>query len=263
MKLLLKKRVRSLAKKIVSYTIRWQLTVYLKIQRINNASAFHKVFYKLDNNKLINYFLPLCEHRHQLSNREYLLLEIVKRMTKIGCNYVPEPLFYGHANVIEKIKNQPSLVIATAHNGFAFTTKFVSSLKRTVATIAADSDYVKDVVFKRTGISSEVTIIKRDKFCLARLMEAVKNNNIICCDIDYQKSTHEKFIYVGPALFIFADRNNLPIYFAKYEISGTGDLQILFKEPDSEISSEEKLVDFIDFINSTRIIKKQLFPSKF
>lgn len=263
MKLHLSTKRRGVAKRFVSYSIRWQLCLCLKIKKTDNQSAFHTVFSALDNNKLVNYLLPLCEHRHQLSNREYLLLEIVKRMKKMGHHYVPEPSFEGNTDILQTIQTHPSLVITTVHNGFAFTSKFVSSLNRSVATIAADSEYVEKVVFKRTGISSAIKVIPRDKFCLVKLLDAVKNKNVICCDIDFQKSTHEKFEYVSPSLFIFADRNNLPVYFAKYEISSNGNLKILFKEPIPDTSPEDKLSDFIDFINATRTFKRQLFPSKF
>lgn len=263
MKLFLKRKLRGIAKKFITYAIKLRLALYLKIKKIDKFSAFQTVFFELDNSKLVNYFLPLCEHRHQLSNREYLLLEIVKRMNKMGYSYSPEAGFYGDNSIIEKIKDQSSLVIVTVHNGFAFTTKFINSLHRKVATIAADSEYVKNVVFKRTGISFEVKIIKRDKFCLAKLIDAVKSSNVICCDIDFQKSTREKFIYISPALFVFADKNNLPVYYAKYEISNLGEIEILFKEAIYQKTSEEKLIDFIDFVNSTRVTKRQLLPSKF
>ena len=263
MKQFLKRKFRRFVKRFVSYAIRLKLVFYLKIKKIDNVIAFHTVFSELDNSKVVNYFLPKFEHRYQLSNREYLLLEIIKRMNKMGHIYTPVPIFYGDSSLIEKIKSQSSLIVTSIHNGFAFTTKFINSLDRKVATIAAHSIYVKDVVFKRTGISSEVKVIERDKFCLVKLIDAVKSCNVICCDIDFQKSTREKFIYVSPGLFIFAHKKNLPLYFARYEISSSGGIEILFKESDCSKTSEEKLIDFIDFVNSSRVIKRTLLPSKY
>jgi hypothetical protein len=263
MKHLLKRKIRRLAKKLVLYAIRLQLFFVLKLEKSDTVSGFHKIFSKLNNSKIINYLLLICEHRHQLSNEEYLLLEIVKRMNKMGYFYTPEPVFYGDASIIEKVKNCQSLVITTIHNGFAFTIKFVNSLNRKVATIAADSDYVKDKVFNRTGINSKVKVIFRDKFCLANLTGAVRDKHIICCDIDYQKSKREKFLYISPALFIFAKKSNLPVLFARYEISNTGKLEIKLKESNNQKEAEEITIDFIDFVNSSRASKRQLTLSKF
>ena len=83
MKQFLKRKFRRFVKRFVSYAIRLKLVFYLKIKKIDNVIAFHTVFSELDNSKVVNYFLPKCEHRHQLSNREYLLLEIIKRMNRI------------------------------------------------------------------------------------------------------------------------------------------------------------------------------------
>ncbi|MDP2154329.1 MAG: hypothetical protein Q8J66_11825, partial [Methylotenera sp.] len=159
---------------------------------------------------------------------------------------------------------EEALLIATVHNGFSFTSKFVNSLNRNVATIVADPDYVKNVTFKRTGISSNITVIKRDKFCLAKLLESVRNHYVICCDIDFQKALMKKLsTSAQPYSFFPKKKNNLPIYFAKYEISCVGDLQISFQESASDVEPIDALTHFISFINSTREVKRELLPSKF
>ena len=71
----------------------------------------------------------------------------------------------------------------------------------------------------------------------------------------------ENFNIFSACIGIFAHKKNLPLYFARYEISSSGGIEILFKESDCSKTSEEKLIDFIDFVNSSRVIKRTLLPS--
>lgn len=258
----LKKR-RNTAKKIIDCVVAVLVLYFLKQKRLAKKDVFHLTFEKLDSSKLLNKVVKYCEHRHQLSYREYFLLVLVKRMAKVGHPYVPEILHNYHPDLIDAIKNNATFIVVTVHNGFAFTTKFMSSHQRQVATIVADQDYVKNKVFKRTGIHAEITLIDRDQYCLLKLLKALNQNKIVCCDIDFPKNKSDKFTFISPTLFVLASQQHIPMYFARYEISELGALSVVFTGPNEICSPEKSANAFINFINENRLQRRELMLGSF
>ncbi len=258
-----KKKRRNLAKKIIDYAAAIFVYYFLKLKKLPKKDVFHLAFEKLDSSKLLNNVVKYCEHRHQLSHREYFLLVLVKRMAKVGQAYIPEASHNNNADLIAAIKQDLPFIAVTVHNGFAFTGKFMSNRNREVVTIVADPSYVKNKVFKRTGITADITLIDRDQYCLVKLVTALKQNKIVCCDIDFPKSKCEKFKNISPVLFDLAQKYSIPLYFAKYEISESGYISVIFDGPQSVTSAILNAKEFISFINENRPQKRELIIDKF
>jgi hypothetical protein len=258
----LKKR-RNTAKKIIDCAVAVLVLYFLKLKKLAKKDVFHLTFEKLDSSKLLNNVVKYCEHRHQLSHREYFLLVLVKYMAKIGQAYVPEISHNNNADLMAAIKQDLPFIAVTVHNGFAFTSKFMSNHNRQVATIVADKNYVKNKVFKRTGITADINLIDRDKYCLVKLLKAINQKVIVCCDIDFPKDKRDKFKFISPTLFFLAHKHHIPIYFARYEISACGELNVVFNGPHTNESPLQKTSEFINYINENRPQKRLLSVDSF
>lgn len=257
-------RRRSLSRKLIDYFIRGHLFYYSRLLRLeSNKEIFQKAWVAIDGNRFINALVAHCQHPFQLSNREYNLLVLMKRMHKAGIFYIPELLFPEDERIKALIESEASFLVASAHNGFAFTSRVISEAGRKVVTIAANPEQVRRTTLKRSGVTAEIRMIERNMYCMARLQQAVKESMVVCCDIDFQTGTVATHQYVSPVLFKFAKNSQLRIIFAKYEITDAGMVQVLFHEPDNDQAPDEMADQFIKYINSSRTRKRMLAVEKF
>ncbi len=224
----------------------------------SNKEIFHKTWISIDKNKFLNQLISYCDDDFQLNNREYILRLLIKRMTKNGLLYIPEISYTDTRQIDLSITGKTSFIVVSVHNGFAFTCRFIMDKKRWVATIAADPSRVRRTTFKRSGVTSEVTIIERNKYCLARLLDVVKKGDVICCNIDFRKGNERIIKYVSPAMFLFANKNQLPVFFAKYEISDVGSVVLSFQGPFTSVDPINCASQFIEFVNSSRVRSRAL-----
>lgn len=252
-----KRKRHKLSELLLKVMIDSYIFASLKINKNRNPQFyFSKNWASLSNNLAVNFLLSRLENNYQASNAELLLGYLVKRLRKFKIPYVPDVIF-DHAQVIKITSTGKSVILVTVHNEFALTTRVVSDLGANVTIIAYDPGQVTNGKFVRSGVKSHVNIINSDSYCLAKLTKVVQQANVICCDVDFPDE-NGKCRYISPALFEFANRFRIPVYFCKYKMSTNGSVCLVISESTDVASAEGCVNDFISFINTSSAFKKDL-----
>ena len=252
-----KEKQHKLSMLLLKVIIDSHLFIALKINNNHDAQFyFRSAWNALSNNLAVNFLLLRLKNNYQLSNTELLLGCLVRRLRKFKIVYVPDVVF-DHAQVHNMTSASKSIILLTAHNEFALTTRVLSDLGYNVTIIAYDPEQITSGKFARSGVRSAVNIINSDAYCLAKLSKVIQSPGVICCDVDFPDAD-EKCRYISPALFEFAHRFNMPLYFCKYKMLANGNVSLEVSER-ADISSVEHCInDFISFINASSTFKKDL-----
>lgn len=252
-----KRKQHKLSELLLKVIIDSYILVSLKINKNRNPQFyFRKNWDSLSNNLAVNFLLSRLENNYQASNAELLLAYLVKRLRKFKIFYFPDVIF-DHEQVIKITSTGKSVILVTVHNEFALTTRVVSDLGSNVTIIAYDPGQVASGKFARSGVKSYVNIINSDSYCLAKLTKVVQQGNVICCDVDFPDE-NGKCRYISPALFEFANRFKIPLYFCKYIMLANGSVSLVISESSDVTSVESCIDDFISFINTSAAFKKDL-----
>jgi hypothetical protein len=252
-----KRKQHKLSELLLKVIIDSYIFVSLKLNKNRNPQVyFRKNWDSLSNNLAVNFLLPRLENNYQASNAELLLAYLVKRLRKFKIPYVPDVIF-DHAQMTKITSTGKSVIVVTVHNEFALTTRVVSDLGANVTIIAYDPGQVANGKFVRSGVKSYVNIINSDSYCLAKLTKVVQKADVICCDVDFPDE-NGKCRYISPALFEFANRFKIPLYFCKYRMSTNGSVCLVISESSDVTSVENCIGDFISFINTSADFKKDL-----
>jgi len=228
--------------------------------RVNKSRSprfyFRKNWDALSNHAAVNFLLARLENNYQLSKPELLLGCIIRRLKKFKIAYVPDVVF-DHEQLINITSTGKAIMLLTAHNEFALTTRVLSDLGCGVTIIAYDPEQIAGGKFARSGVKSAVNIINSDAYCLAKLSKVIQSPCVICCDVDFPDE-NGKCRYISPALFEFAHRFNMPLYFCKYKMLPDGNVSLEISGRSDISSVEHCMNDFISFINTSAAFKKGL-----
>jgi len=177
---------------------------------------------------------------------------IIRRLKKFKIAYVPDVVF-DHERMASITSGDKPIMLLTTNNEFALTTRVLSDLGCSVTIIAYDPEQIAGGKFARSGVN----IINSDAYCLAKLSKLIQSPGVVCCDVDFPDE-NGKCRYISPALFEFAHRFNMPLYFCKYKMLDDGSVCLVISERTDISSVEHCMNDFISFINASAAFKKDL-----
>lgn len=252
-----KAKQHKLSKLLLKVIIDSHLLFSLSVNK-NRSSQFHfrKNWDALSSHSAVNFLLARLENNYQLSKPELLLGCIIRRLKKFKIAYVPDVVF-NHEHMASITSSGKAIMLLTAHNEFALTTRVLSDFGCNVTIIAYDPEQIASGKFARSGVKSAINIINSDAYCLAKLSKVIQSPGVICCDVDFPDE-NGKCRYVSPALFEFAHRFNMPLYFCKYIMLDDGSVRLAISERSDISSVEHSMDDFISFINASAAFKKDL-----
>ncbi|WP_160280010.1 hypothetical protein [Methylotenera sp. G11] len=257
-----KKKQHKLSTLLLKVIIDSHLFICLRLNK-NQGSQFYfrKNWEALSNHPVVNFLLARLENHYQLSKPELLLGCITRRLRKFRIAYVPDVVF-DHKQLINITSTNEVIILLTVHNEFALTTRVLSDLGCNVTTIAYVPEQIASGKFVRSGVKSAVNIINSDAYCLAKLSKVIHNPGVICCDVDFPDE-NGKCRYISPALFEFAHRFKLPLYFCKYKMLADGSICLEISERSDASSAEDCVDNFISFINASAAFKKDLSAKRY
>jgi len=257
------KRESHLFRKIFTFISSSAVTIYLHHVKKNTGDSgyiFQKCWQHLLKDKFLAFLFPLVENPFQLNYREMLLLQLVKKMQQAGIPYFPKIIPVELELLDKLVQSTESALVLTVHNGLALTTRVISDSGRSVTTISSDPHITS--TFIRSGIKYPINVIKNDRYCLAFLRKAISNADVICCDVDFYDSDG-RYVYVSSALFEYAARFNIQLYFARYEVSEDGCISLFLQEPIKSDKADSNVECFIRFINSSPGYARELSSNDF
>ena len=253
----LKRKQHKSSELLLKIIIDSYIFISLRIYKKHSSQFyFRKNWNSLSNNLTVNFLLSQLKNNYQLSKPELLLGCMVRRLNKFKITYVPDTDF-DYKQLINITSTGKAIILVTAHNEFALTTRVLSDLGCDVTILAYDPEQVAAGKFARSGVKSAINIINSDAYCLAKLSKVIQSPGVICCDVDFPDE-NGKCRYISPALFEFAYRFNTPLYFCKYKMLDDGRVCLEISERSDISSVEHCMNDFISFINTSAAFKKDL-----
>jgi len=257
-----KKKQHKLSKLLLKVIIDSHLFICLRLNK-NQSTQFYfrKNWDALSNHPIVNFLLAWLENHYQLSKPELLLGCIIRRLKKFKIAYVPDVVF-DHEQLTSITSSGKAIILLTAHNEFALTTRVLSDMGCSVTIIAYVPEQIVSGKFARSGIRSAVNIINSDAYCLAKLSKVIQSPGVICCDVDFPDE-NGKCRYISPALFEFAHRFKTPLYFCKYSMLANGSICLEISERSDASIVEDCIDDFISFINTAAAFKKDLSVKRY
>jgi hypothetical protein len=144
--------------------------------------------------------------------------------------------------------NKPFLAVQI-HDGYRFLTRVLADHKREFTRIVPDPAQHIRWLGQRGIDVSRVHAVKKDVLSLTRLRKAVRCNHVICCAIDYSDAMGRR-IYVSPAIFGFANRTRIPIFFVKGHVNDAGDGELVSAGPYQDVDPLVCAKEFLHFFNS-------------
>lgn len=149
----------------------------------------------------------------------------------------------------EALEGVDPLLVVHIHDGHRFFSRTVVQHGRDLARIV--SNPAKHLRFlKRLGIdTSRIHLIKDDVLSLVHLRNAVREKQVLCCAIDYPDA-RGRSVYINPAIFGFANRSKIPVYFAKAHVAKDGSAKLISAGPYVNVDPIICAKRFLDFFNS-------------
>jgi len=153
-------------------------------------------------------------------------------------------------NLKDAIESDKPFVVAQLHDGHRFLSRVLAQHKRPFTRIAPDpTSHIQSLSDLGIDVSC-AHAIKDDLLSLAYLRDAVRSNHVICCSIDYSDAIGRK-VYVNPAIFGFAKRAKIPVFFVKAHVSSSGIGGLISSGGYQDLDPLICAKMFLDFFNST------------
>jgi hypothetical protein len=165
------------------------------------------------------------------------------------------PDFYRSAEILicsnlkDAIESDESFVAVQIHDGHRFLSKVLAQHKRPFTRIVRNPTSYIQSLSKRGIDVSFARAIKDDLLSLTYLREAVKSNHVICSVIDYSDAKGKK-VYINPAIFGFANRVKIPVFFVKAYVNDVGVGELITSGPHYNLDPLKCTKMFLDFSNS-------------
>lgn len=242
----------------------WLVRLTLWISRTfprerDNARVFDRAWQRLYPNRLVRALLACSRNKYALDERAHLYLLLLDQMHARGLAHRPRLSIAQPQAITEACAHYPSFVVVSAHNGLAFSTRSLLELGREVAVIVKNPASRKlGRTFGKSGVRQPVHLIANDKYCLFAMRDAVLAGKVVSCDIDFKSARHGSYDAVSPALFAFANKMELPVFFARNEIAEDGRATVLFDGPHRNMAPEQCAARFIRFLAPSHLPGREL-----
>jgi hypothetical protein len=158
----------------------------------------------------------------------------------------------------QAIESRRPFLVAHIHDGFYFISRIFADRGREETRIVADpTGYIRRLRHLQVDLS-RIHAIKDDVLSLAHLRKAVRAKHVLCCAIDYSDGTGRR-AYLNPAIFVFANRSGIPVYFIKGHVHDDGSAEVISAGPYVDVdpvACARKLLDFFNSVGESRAALK-------
>lgn len=154
-------------------------------------------------------------------------------------------------NFKQAIESPEPFLIVHLHDGHRFVSRVLADYRRQYTRIVANPTRRLSRVFDARGAETPRPHLVQDNvFSLVRFRRAAKSNHALCCQIDYENAKGER-IYLNPAIFIFANRIKIPVFFIKSHVNDKGRGELISSGPHIGTDPLVCANEFLDFFNSS------------
>jgi hypothetical protein len=121
------------------------------------------------------------------------------------------------ADLKAALDSEKPIVIVQIHEGHDFLSRVMEGHNREFTRIVGKPKRYAQRM-RLLGIdTSRAHLIGKGVLSLAHLRKSVRSNHVICCIVDYGDGTGRRD-YISPAIFVFANRTQIPVFFVKARV---------------------------------------------
>lgn len=148
------------------------------------------------------------------------------------------------------IESPEPFLIVQLHDGHRFVSRVFADHRRQYTRVVSHPTRIAPVFHSRKTDAPRPHLVQDNVFSLVHLRRAVKNNNAVCCQVDYANAKGER-VYLNPAIFSFANRMKIPVFFVKSHVNQEGRAELISSGPHAGADPLACAKGFLDFFNST------------
>ncbi|TCJ19788.1 hypothetical protein EZJ19_01080 [Parasulfuritortus cantonensis] len=232
--------------------VRCRVRLALAVERPPYEGLLKRLWQGLYGNRPFRALASRCLDKLNLRGGDFAYLVLVRELIGRGVAVSPEYRWRDAAAVDAVARAGGPAIVVSVHSGFAFNVRTFSDLGRKVTMIAANPEGVVDHAFRNAAVNArDVTIVKRDQFCLVRLRRALVAGDVICSAVDYRSEQAGQYDLVSPSLFDFSAAFGVPLYCTYTSVDPDGVTEGVIEGP-LEGDSAERLEQFMAFLKEHR-----------
>ena len=150
------------------------------------------------------------------------------------------------ADLKRAIESQTPIIIAQIHEPHSFLARVLGEYGREYTRIVGEPRRAAQRM-QAEGIDiSHANLVKKGPLSLGHLLKSIRRNHVICTLLDDNPLSGS----ISPAIFEFANRAKLPVFFVKAYVDNAGVAGLLCSGPYQDVDPLQCADEFLKFFNS-------------
>lgn len=214
------------------------------------AGDFSEHLLHLSRHGALRIIYPFVFDLFNLRYRDFLYARVAEALVESGRPVPQLPATHKDADCFAEIVDCPdACVVLSLHTGFPHTVRLLSSSGRSGITSVVGSPEWAEVLFRNNDVPrfEQVRLVRADRQTLVNLISAAEDRHAICCHPDHIGPETGTCDLISRALFEFAARRKLQIYFLDYAVSRQGQLEVFSERATRGADVDDAIRQFCAF----------------
>ena len=185
-----------------------------------------------------------------LQYRDFLYAQIANLVMEAGKPVPQLEAVHDNPDRFAEIVSRPdACVVLALHTRFPYSVRLLTSSGHSrVTSIAGAPEWVRTLYRdNRVPDFERIRIVRADRDTLVNLRSSVEDGHAIVCAPDHINPATSKCDLISRAMFDFAARKNLPIYFLDYAVTDRGELKVYSDRAAQGANADHAIEQFCDF----------------
>jgi hypothetical protein len=211
---------------------------------------FSEHFHRFSERAFLKRIHPYVFDMYNLPYRDFLYARIAGLVMESGQS-VPQ-LKTAHSNPVcfrEIADGRDACVVLALHTGFPHIVRLLASSGRSRITSILREPEFAESYFRTHGVPNpeEIRAVQADRNTLVKLESSAKDGHAICCNPDHINPATGKCDLISRAMFEFAARKRIPIYFFDYAVTDQGKLMVFSERAERSDNVDDAMEQFARF----------------
>ncbi len=193
---------------------------------------------------------PYVFDMFNLRYRDFLYAQIADLILELGKPVPQLEAVHDDPDCIAEIVSRPdACVVLALHNGFPHSARLLTSSGRSrVTSIVGGAESIR-ALYRVNGVPDfeSIRTVQADRNTLVNLKASVKDGHAIVCAPDHINPATSKCDLISRAMFDFAARKRLQIYFLDYAVTDRGKLMVFSERAAQGANADHAIEQFCRF----------------
>jgi hypothetical protein len=193
---------------------------------------------------------PFVFDLFNLRYRDFLYARVAEALVESGRPVPQLPATQKDADCFAEIVDRPdACVVLSLHTGFPHTVRLLSSSGRSRITSVVGSTEWAEMLYRNNHVPrfQYVRLVRADRQTLVNLISSAEGRHAICCHPDHISPETGTCNLISRAMFEFAARRKLQIYFLDYAVSRQGKLEVFSERAERSADVDDAIRQFCAF----------------